>query len=329
MKIGVVILNYNGWQDTLACVESVLASSEPPSWVVIVDNASPNDSVRWLRHWAAGHMEFVLPDLGAPASCAKPVPLLEISDNETSTIAPGSVVLLRRKRNDGYAAGNNAGIRLLMRLGADAVWILNNDTVVAKDALGAMSRRLFAKARPGLCGSLIRYLENDGLVQCRAGGHTNKWTGLSVLDGNKEDLAAALQVAPDEVEKRINFIYGASVMASRTFIEQVGLLDERFFLYCEEQDWAYSANGKFDFAYAADAQIWHKEGGSTGFSHSRFNPRRLLTLTLSRLRLTAKHSPVALPTVCASIAYAALRMLWRRLGSLSAVNNPSRSFRSF
>ncbi len=329
MRIGVVILNYNGWQDTIACAESVLASAEAPAWVVIVDNASTNDSVRWLRHWAAGNMEFALPELGAPLSCLKPLPLLDIAATEDVEPQPSRIVLLRNERNNGYAAGNNAGIRLLLRWGADAVWILNNDTVVDRDALGAMARRLFSKARPGLCGSLIRYQDGDALVQCRAGGHTNKWTGLSVLDGNGEGLDASLQTTPDEVEKRLNFVYGASVMASRTFIEEVGLLDERFFLYCEEQDWAYSAAGKFDFAYAPDALVVHKEGGSTGFSHCRFNPRRLINLTRSRLLLTAKHFPVALPTVCLSIAYAALRMAWRRLSYANLRNNLCKSFRLF
>ena len=312
-RIGVVILNYNGWQDTIACAESVLDSVVPPSWLVVVDNASPDDSVRWLRHWAAGRMDFVLPELGVPKPCPKPLSLLELDEEAVCHAAPAPLVLLRRHNNAGYAAGNNAGIRLLMTWGADAVWILNNDTIVDVNALGAMARRLFAKERPGLCGSLICY-RDSGLVQCRAGGRTNKWTGLSVLDGGGEDVTQAKRTDAAQVEGRLNFIYGASVMVSRDFIEQVGLMDERYFLYCEEQDWAYSARGRFDFAYASDALVWHKEGASTGFSHSSFNARRLLSLTKSRLRLTAKHLPLALPLVCLSIVYAAARMAWRRLG---------------
>lgn len=313
-NVGVVILNYNGWQDTIVCAESVLASTVPPAWVVVVDNGSTNDSPRWLRHWAAGRMDFVLPELGVPAPCPKPVPLLELDEEQARSVAPAPLVLLRRAGNTGYAAGNNAGIRLLMRWGADAVWILNNDTVVDKNALEAMTRRLFAKPRPGLCGSLICYQDNASLVQCRAGGRTNKWTGLSVLDGNRQDFTTAARLDPAQVENRINFIYGASVMASRAFIERVGLLDERYFLYCEEQDWACRAGGRFDLAYAPDALVWHKEGASTGFSHAAFNPRRLFLLAKSRLLLTARHTPAALPSVCLGIVYAAARMAWRRLG---------------
>lgn len=313
MKIGVVILNYNGWQDTIACVESVLASRTSPAWIIIVDNGSTNDSARWLRHWAIGNMEFALSELGVFSPCVKPVALHDVDETESFDIPLGSVVLLRLKQNNGYASGNNAGIRLLKQAGADAVWILNNDTVVDQNALGAMSNRLFSKPRPGLCGALVCYLESDAIVQCRGGGFTNKWTGLSVLDGNKENLTTALLADPDAVEKRINFIYGASVMVSRAFIENVGLMDERYFLYCEEQDWAYSAAGKFDLAYAPDALVYHKEGASTGFSYKKLNVRLLWHLTRSRLLLTWKHTPEALPTVCLSIAYAALRMAWRRI----------------
>jgi GT2 family glycosyltransferase len=102
-------------------------------------------------------------------------------------------------------------------------------------------------------------------------------------------------------------------MASRDFIETVGLMDERYFLYSEEQDWAYSAKGQFDFAYAPDAVLYHKEGATTGFSSRKTNLRSLYHLTRSRVLLTAKHAPWALPTVCASIVFAALRMAWRRV----------------
>lgn len=311
MKIGVVIVNYQNWQDSLICAESVLASTEPPSWLVIVDNASPNDSVRWIRHWSTGKMDFALPELGASAVSPKPFPLVEVFDQEAPTIAPRSVILVNNSENKGYAAGNNSGIRLLLKAGADAVWILNNDTIVAPRALQAMRERLFSKPRPGLCGSRIQYA-NTNIVQCLGGGKTNSWTGLSRLEGCNMPADRALSISPHEVEQRINFIYGASVMASKAFIEEVGLMDERYFLYCEEQDWAYSSKGKFDFAYASNALVHHKEGASTGFSSKKIKPLSLWYLTRSRVLLTVKHKPWALPTVCMSILFAVIRLGWRR-----------------
>ena len=311
MKIGVVILHFNNWQDTVLCAESVLSSIERPTWVVIVDNASPNDSVAQLMRWAEGNLDACLLDWGAKTIIPKPFSLLSIEDNSLAP-QPGGVCLLCNDVNRGYAAGNNAGIRTLMRWGADAVWILNNDTIVDECALGAMRERLFSKARPGLCGSRVHYM-NSGLVQCRGGGRTNPWTGLSYLNGYCFSTEKALQDSVAAVEQQINFIYGASVMASRAFIEKVGLMDERYFLYCEEQDWAYSANGAFDLAYAPDAIVYHKEGSSTGFSFNKVNIKALWYMTRSRILLTVKHKPWAIPTVGLSIAFAALRMAWRRV----------------
>lgn len=312
-RIGVVILNYNGWQDTIVCAESVLASAEPPDWLIVVDNGSSDDSPRWLRHWAAGHMDFALPELGAPRPCPKPLPLLELNEEEARSAAPATLVLLRRASNTGYAAGNNAGIRPLMRWGADAVWILNNDTIVDAHCLGAMRRRLFAKERPGLCGAMLRFRHEDMPIQCLGGGVTNRWTALSRLTGQGLSLEEARRISAEEVERGLNFINGACVMASRAFLETVGLMDEGYFLYCEEQDWAYRSAGRFDLAYAPEALVYHHEGATTGWNGRKLRLVPLLRLTRSRIRLTAKHVPLALPLVAGSGIYAACRLFWRRL----------------
>jgi GT2 family glycosyltransferase len=311
-KIAVVILNYNNWQDTLVCVESVLTGIVRPTWLLIVDNGSCNDSIRRIRHWAAGKLEFLLPELGAVTSIAKPLQLVEINDTSYERYSSSKLFLIRKAVNKGYASGNNAGLLYAMKLGADAVWILNNDTVIDKNALGAMQKKLFSKDRPGLCGSLVLYMDTN-LVQCRAGGFYNKWTGLSILDGNKQNIIEAQTVHPDEVERRINFIYGASVMVSRTFIENVGLMDDRYFLYNEEQDWAFSAKGQFDFAYANEAIIYHREGRTTGFSCNQFNIKCIIYIIRSRILLTCKHVPYTLPVVCLFIIYAIFRKIYKMM----------------
>ena len=297
-RCGVVILNYNGSRDTIACVESLLRGNTLPSWVVIVDNASTDGSPEHLQQWAKNATGQPLPEM----------------DEAASAPPRGSLVLLRARQNRGYAAGNNMALRLLMAWGADAVWLLNNDVVVDANALGAMLCRLFAKPRPGLCGARVYYMGTDRM-QCRAGGSVCQWTALATLDGYGFSTRRALSESVEAVEARLHFIYGASVMASRNFIQTVGLMDERYFLYCEEQDWAYSAKGRFDLAYAADAVVWHKEGGSTGHSRRQVSVRALLLLARSRILLTWKHKPQALPTVCLSIVFAAARMAWRRLVS--------------
>ncbi|WP_291333334.1 glycosyltransferase family 2 protein [Desulfovibrio sp.] len=310
--IGTVILNYKRWEETIACLESVIASTTPPAWIVIVDNASNNESIIKLREWGAKSIAAKAGGATHQVEAMQFDNFIDYDHESRELPPPASIILLRLPQNKGYAAGNNAGIRLLLQCGAEAVWILNNDTVVEKYALEAMQKRLFSKKRPGLCGSLIIY-RGTNTVQCRGGGRTTPWTGLSYLDGYKFTVSEALADTSDAVEKRINFIYGASVMVSRAFIETVGLMDERYFLYCEEQDWAYAANGAFDLAYAADAIVHHNEGLTTGFYSKQANLKSLYYLTRSRILLTAKHHPWALPTVGLSIVFAALRMFWRRV----------------
>jgi GT2 family glycosyltransferase len=319
-KTFVVVLNYNGWKDTVACVESLLRLNPPAAQVVVVDNASSDGSVQQLRAWARGE---VVPELSTPDAAVSTVPVpkpvlmqefcsAKVADVPTPRQLP-AVALISNSENRGYAAGNNVGIRFALAQGAEAVWILNNDTVVRPDALGAMVSRLLSKDRPGLCGSLIRYFHDPATVQCRGGGFTNRFTLLSNLEGRNMRVAQASAESEEAVERRLNFIYGASVLATREFVESVGLMDEGYFLYCEEQDWAFSAAKRFDLAYASHAHVFHKEGNSTGWSSSSFRPRMLYWLTRSRLRLAVRHNPWALPTVVLGIAFAGMRLLLRCL----------------
>ena len=99
-KLGIVISNYNGWQDTLACLESLRAQTWQDFEVLLLDDASTDDSVQRLQ--SAAH---------------------------------GQVVFLPQKENRGFAAVNNLGMRRALADGADWVMLLNNDTVCAPDML--------------------------------------------------------------------------------------------------------------------------------------------------------------------------------------------------
>ena len=308
--VAAIVLNYNGWRDTVACLLSLLRSVPVPDTIIIVDNASTDDSACRILH----AMKDTETDGAVWEMTASTPDAVQASFTEYAASCEKSrLFFIQSRKNGGYAAGNNLGIRLAMLLEADALWILNNDTVVSPNALHAMKERLFSRPRPGLCGACIRYMEPPDVVQCLGGGHCSRWTGLSTLFGNTLPVDDAMRISPEKVEAQINFIYGASVMASRTFIETVGLMDERFFMYCEEQDWAYRAAGKFDMAYAANAHIWHKEGASTGWPKRSANAAAIRRLVRSRLLLTRKHYPEALPTVVLALGYAMFRLICRKL----------------
>jgi GT2 family glycosyltransferase len=325
-KVAVIILNYNNWIDTIACLNSVILSKPCPYLIIIVDNASINDSYLQIKKWmkaadANASTEFDMPGQLKDVYSLKKKDFLahldivllnmKVQDFELCQKIP--LIMLEARINGGYAAGNNLGMRFALNVGVDACWILNNDTVIESTAFAAMRDRLFASHKPGMCGALICNFQDRQTVQCRAGGHTNKWTGLSVLNGKGLSIAEARRTSPEEVEQGVNFIFGACNMVSRTFIEQVGFMDEGYFLYSEEQDWAYRSKGRFDVVYAPDAIVYHKGGASTGWNDYSVTMKSLWFLTRSRIRCAYLHTPLMLPTVCLSIFFAAIRIIWRRL----------------
>lgn len=307
-KIAVIILNYERWEETLLCADSLMEGTEQASHIIIVDNASEDDSATRLREWVIGQGKAESLHRISPES----VPNLDWGES----VANGSLTFsfLRMRSNGGYAYGNNAGICLALQHGADAFWILNNDTIVDKKALGAMSARLFADDAPGLCGSLLLYADLKDCVQCCGGGHTNIWTFFSRLHGRNLTFEQARLFEPEDVESSINFIYGASMMASRQFYEAVGPLDESLFLYCEEQDWAWRGMSKgFTLAYAPLAVVWHKEGYTSGMSYRRKNMKGQWRLLVSRILVTRKHHPYALPSVILSCCCAGIRLFVKKI----------------
>lgn len=325
-KVVTVVLNYCNLSDTIACVESLLRCAPAPEWIIVVDNASPDDSYAGLKSWISGNWnsqcETKFSKIGQARSAlsSRVIELTEdcldiarLPDNTTSN----RLYLVKAASNRGYAAGNNLGIRLGQRLGAEAFLLCNNDTLFTPDAILHLEERLFATEKPGLCGPTLCYFYHPEIVQCRAGGYTNRWTGLSRLNGQGLFVEEALALSPAKVESQLNFIYGACVMASQTFVETVGLMHEGYFLYCEEQDWAWSAKGRFSLSYAPKARVYHKEGGTTGFSARTFTLKSMGRIGRSRLRLHFRHAPWTLPMVALCLTASLLRKFWRCLSQPS------------
>ena len=303
LDIGVVVLNYNGWKDTTHCLDSLIQLSPSPRWIVVVDNASSNDSVARISAWFEDNVEK-----GASVIAKKS---LALSDN----FDPARVCLVLNDENRGYAAGNNVGLKLLLNQGARACWVLNNDTIVMRNTLGELWKRFTESSRPGLCGAMIRYFDEPEVVQCLGGGAFSPVTGLSRLAGKGMSVHEARRLAAEEVERGLDFVYGASVLVSRAFIETVGFMDERYFLYCEEQDWALAARGRFELLYAPGAELLHREGRSSMWSGKRFSVKGMFRIVRSRILLAQKFHPWFIPTVLMSFVFAFFRLGYRRFAS--------------
>jgi GT2 family glycosyltransferase len=273
----IIILNWNGWQDTLECLASLERLDYPNYKIVVVDNNSTNDSVKRIRE--------VYPE----------------------------IMLLHNSKNLGFAGGNNVGIRHALEQGAHYVWILNNDMVVDRYALRHMIRRMQETPNAGICGSTILYYHNPDTVQTLGGGTYNKWLGVSRYIGALQ--AASAPVNRAKVEGKMTYVTGASMLVSRVFLHDVGLISEDYFLYYEEPDWVTRAGGRYKLVYAPESIVYHKEGRAIGANSMNLKERSLIAdyyNIKNRLVITRKFFPEALPTVYLGLLLAIFNRIRRR-----------------
>ena len=130
--VAVIILNWNGVADTIACLTSVASSTHPNLLTIVVDNDSTDDSARQLRAWRdAGARREPPPERlgGMEATDYEWTQRHGLCPKQTGT-RNHSFIMVENEQNLGFAAGCNVGIRLALALNADFIWLLNNDTEV-------------------------------------------------------------------------------------------------------------------------------------------------------------------------------------------------------
>lgn len=281
----VVILNWNGASDTIACLRSLSLLKGDSLKVLVCDNASPDDS--WIK-------------------------LKTYVDSQTAL----DIKLIQTGANLGFAGGNNVGLRLaLADPSMQFVWMLNNDTEVDQDALNALLSYMALNQNVGICGSTLLYLGQKDLIQA-VGGQFNSWLGTSTHILGHEPYSPDLCRAVDP--SSLDYVVGASMFVRRQVLEQVGLLEEDYFLYYEEIDWAIRLKRtlpELKLGYAPNSLVYHKEGASTGSNRrqgktfSYFSDYFFIT---SRLKFTRKFFPVQRWVVQLSMALVALNRARRR-----------------
>lgn len=309
MGYSALVLNYGHWDETLGCLDSLLASVPRPERIVVCDNSSPDDSLQRLAEWARERLGEDRISSWREMGTEDIAPVLASADGCLEEF-----ILLRTGGNLGYAGGNNVGLRLLLGLGAAFVWLLNNDTTVLAGAGYALLRHMHEHPRCGLCGAFTRYMAAQNIVQCYGGGWYSKVWGRGGLYGEGDILP--LGHVPAISTRTLDYVNGASVFLRREFLLDVGLMEERYFLYCEEIDWAVRAGDRWELGFAPEAQVLHLEGLTTGMSNRRKlgrSVKSLLRLARSRLLFTLLHCPWFLPTVLLGQAFAVARKVLRIL----------------
>lgn len=313
-KVYIILVNYNGWKDTIECLESVLRSDYPNFQVIVVDNASTDNSVAHILAWAKGYefasaanpqmVPFTFPSIKKPIRSF--FYKLQASTDALSLRTNGEncpLILIQSEKNRGFAAGNNIGISYaLAKKDAVNIWLLNNDTVVEAGTLSTLVRkaRKYAEVgqKVGMIGAKLLYYDSPDRIQGVAGLY-NKWFARTKHLGMFEEDRG--QYDNEGVALKMDYPIGASLFVSVDFIKDVGLMSEDYFLYFEEMDWAFRGRGKgWRLGYCWQARIFHKEGCSAGADSRKPHEKSAIAdyhSIRNRILFTKKFYPAQLPTV--------------------------------
>jgi GT2 family glycosyltransferase len=305
--IYVILVNWRGYDDTIACLEACSHLDAPPFRVIVVDNEASSAGISLIEDWSAGHRSVLASDPVWATLSNGEEPLgertLQVlrSESEYSCTSGPFVTWLALEANTGFAAANNAGIRMAL---ADPTcshaWILNNDTIPAPSALLAMLDRMAADPHIGICGSTLLYYHTPQTIQS-LGGVFNPVSGRGRNIGM--GMPASALPMTTQVEAQLEYVVGASMLVTRRFLEDIGPMAETYFLYFEELDWSRRSTGRYSLAWARDSLVYHKEGASIGTSStSRPSDTSLYYYNVNRLRFTRRFHAFLLPVALVGLA---------------------------
>lgn len=272
MRTAAVVVTWEGGETTLRCVASLCAQKPPPAEILVVDNASgPTERAR-LEGAVAGR---------------------------------AGVRLLLLAENRHFAGGMNAGAAAAFTAGAERVLLLNNDTVLAPDALAALGAALDADPTAGIAGPLVRDLESDTVLS--AGEHhstTLLCIPRTVLRPRR------FGSAPYEVTG----VMGCALLVTRACFEAVGGFSESIAVYYEDVDFCLGARARGFRVLVAPLAVIHHDG-IRGFA-SGLTPWAAFLKARNPWLLMRRHGDVAswlafVPTYLAMIGTSMLGYLVR------------------
>lgn len=332
-KVYIILLNWNNWQDTIECLESVLKLDYDNYTVLVCDNASTDGSMEKMKQWALGHQmahcsedkmlrELVVPYVEKPLKYAfYRAPELQES---AGPFPLQQLVFIESERNLGFAGGNNIGLRYALRQGdMEYVWLLNNDTVVPTSALRELLET--AEASPySICGSKLVYYNQPQRVQA-LGNSFNTYLGTTSFVVEAAHLDQS------------DFGIGASLLLPAAVFAGGQLLNESYFLYYEEADLWQRTKQKYRFVCSLQSMVYHKEGASIGANNKVLQAKSLIGDFYgirNRLLFMKRYYPRRMPFVylglLVTIFHRIFRKQYGRIGMIAAIiRNPLLTFEEY
>lgn len=292
-RVSIIILNWNGWRDTIECLESIYQIDYPYYDVIIVDNGSKDESTEMIKKYCEGKIKVESKFLKFSGE-NKPIRIIEHrkknvesggeKDGRITEVSTNkNLIMIRNEKNYGFAEGNNIGIKYALKvLDPNYVLILNNDTVVERRFLDELVEVGEQNEKIGIVQPKILYYDdltiNTTGMLCDIFGATMH-RGKGERDNNQYDNL-----------HEINFFYGsgACILIKKELLYKLGenYFDDLLFAYYEDVDLSWRARLLgFRVVYCGDSICFHKEGKTSG----GFNPQTAYWGYRNRIRVLIKN----------------------------------------
>jgi phosphatidylinositol alpha-1,6-mannosyltransferase len=313
-QVSIVILNRNGGDDVAECLESVLQSAYPDFDVILVDNASGDDSIDIVKQWASGEGE-VKSRYVSPGVRSRPVSWQELdpdSGDESGSDEHPFLTIISSKSNLGFAGGHNLGIGVALRGSARYVLLLNSDMVVDRDLLTHLVERIHNPGVGAVGPVVLDYSSQDVIWQAGSRVYPARGWVRSAFKGRP---LADLGDASFEVSS----LPGCAVLIDTAVIGAVGPLDVDYFLYLEDSDWMTRVRALgWKVVLVPASRVWHKDTYMGELAKLTYNP---YYFARNRLLFTRKNYPRYLPLALVwSLRHGILDNILRRRWSALALS---------
>jgi len=190
-----------------------------------------------------------------------------------------AVQIIELTNNRGYAGNNNVGIQAALEQQADWVFVLNEDTILDPACLAKLVEVGESDRQIGMVGPMVYHHDEPDVIQSAGGWMNRNWEAGHIGKNEKDRDQFASPCSVD-------WLTGCGILARRAVIEQIGMLDERFFIYCDETEWCLRAQkAGWTLMNVPQAKLWHK-----GVKRD-YHPKPSFTYysTRNRFLLLAKH----------------------------------------
>lgn len=250
-KVSIITVNYNGKHETAGCLELVNKLTYPNFEVIVVDNASSDGSMEYLKEKFPG------------------------------------VIYLENKENVGWGGGLNTGMEYAIKERSKYFFTLNNDTSFEEDLLEDLIMIAESDPQIALVGPKICYYDDPKRV--RSFGLNINYRFLSSPGFLQEDKIDTGQPIFHETEE-VNLIDDTALLVRVEAIRDVGFYDTQYFMYCEELDLCYKIKkAGYKIVSCPKVVVWHKVSSSSGGED--FNPFVAYYRTRNKILFARKNLP--------------------------------------